>query len=218
MNIAEKAFRELFPDKLLTRKINVEYSGRFKSYNANVKYNKQYISFSLSRDWKEVSEEIQIGLIQSLLLKIFKEKKKTISLELYDKFIKNVPKFSVPTKFDPFLEESFDRINKKYFYDYMVKPNLVWGQESFAKLGSYEYAVDTITISKVMREDSYLLDFVMYHEMLHKDLKFESKNGRNFHHTPEFKRREKEYGDPEIEKKLTNFLRKKRFKKAFSFF
>jgi predicted metal-dependent hydrolase len=218
MNLAEKAYKELFPDKELDREIKIKYSARFKSYNANVRYTHRQIVFNLSKAWKEVSLEIQIGLIQSLMLKVFKEKKNTLNIELYDKFVKNIPKYSIPTKSDTVLEESFDRMNKEYFFDYMEKPNLVWGQESFRKLGSYEYATDTIIISTVLKGESLLLDFVMYHEMLHKDLKFESKNGRNYHHTSEFRKKEKQFYDKDAEKKLTAFLRKKKLKRAFRFF
>ena len=45
----------------------------------------------------------------------------------------------------------------------MQTPNLVWGKNSFRKLGSYEYGSDTITISKIFLEsDKSLLDYVMY--------------------------------------------------------
>ena len=218
MNLAEKAFTELFPEKIITKRLSVNYSRKFKPYNANVKYTQQYIAFSLSKDWKEVSEEIQVGLIQNLLLRIFKEKKKTLNTGLYNDFLKNLPKYSIPTNIDLLLEVSFERINKKYFFSYMDKPNLVWGQEAFRKLGSYEYASNTITISTVLMGEGVLLDYVMYHEMLHKDLKFESKNGRNYHHTPEFRKREKQFEESDMEKKLGLFLRKKRLRRSFRFF
>ncbi|MFH1770517.1 MAG: hypothetical protein ABH828_03090 [archaeon] len=217
MNIAEQAFKELFPDKKLNT-VRIEYSNKFKAYNANVKYNNRQTVFNLSSVWKDVSEEIQIGLIQSLLLKIFKDKKRTLNIELYNQFLKNLPKYASPQKINSFLEKVFNRVNKKYFHNFMDTPNLVWGRESFHKLGSYEYASDTITISTVIKEEQNLLDYVMYHEMLHKKFKFASKNGRNYHHTAEFRREEKKFEDLDAEKKLTSFLRKKRFKKAFRFF
>lgn len=95
-------------------------------------------------------------------------------------------------------------------------PNLEWGNESFSKLGSYEYGGDLITISKVL-EDAPLeiLDYIMYHEMLHKKYKFNHKNGRSFHHTAEFKRKEKEYEVKEIEEELSRFLRVKRVTNRF---
>ena len=216
MNIAQTALKELFPDKEIATRIN--YSGRFKSYNANVKYDYKTMIFNLSREWEEVSEEIQIGLLQTLILKVFNKKQITINIDLYEKFSKNVTKFSKVDKIDSVLKESFDRINKKYFHNFMDSPNLIWGQESFAKLGSYEYATDSITISAVLRGESELLDYVMYHEMLHKKLKYESKNGRNYQHTPEFRRLEREYEDKDAEKRLVAFLRRKRLKKAFKFF
>ena len=216
MNIAQTALKELFPDKEIATRIN--YSGKFKSYNANVKYDYKTMVFNLSREWKEVSEEIQIGLLQGLILKVFKKKGTTTNIDLYEKFSKNITKFSKVDKIDSILKESFDRINQKYFYNFMDSPNLIWGQESFAKLGSYEYISNTITISAVLRGESELLDYVMHHEMLHKKLKYKHKNGRNYHHTPEFRRMEREYEDKDAEKKLTVFLRRKRLKRAFKFF
>ena len=216
MNIAQTALKELFPDKEIATRIN--YSGKFKSYNANVKYDYKTMVFNLSREWEEVSEEIQIGLLQGLILKVFKKKGTTTNIDLYEKFSKSITKFSKVDKIDSILKESFDRINQKYFYNFMDSPNLVWGQESFAKLGSYEYISHTITISAVLRGEIMLLDYVMYHEMLHKKLKYESKNGRNYHHTSEFRKMEREYEDKDAEKKLTAFLRRKRLKKAFRFF
>lgn len=218
MNIAEKAFKELFPEKTINKSIKLTYSGKFKPYNANVRYNLHQLTFSLSKEWKEISDEIKIGLIQGLLLKIFKEKKRTLNIDLHGQFLKNLPKYSSPKKINPFLKESFDRMNKKYFFDFLDTSNLVWGRESFHKLGSYEYVTDTITISTVLKDERELLDYVMYHEMLHKKLKFTSKNGRNYHHSAKFRKKEKEFEDKNAEKKLTAFLRKKRFKRAFRFF
>ncbi len=216
MGFGQKALKELFPEKDIS--IEIVYSGKFKPYNANVKYNYQKMVFSLSKTWECVSEEIQIGLIQSLLLKIFKSKKTTMNLDLYEKFSKNITNFSKVNKVDSVLKESFDRNNKQYFFDFMDFPNLVWGRQSFNKLGSYEYATNTIIISTVLKESPELLDYVMYHEMLHKHLKYESKNGRNYHHTPEFRSLERKWHDKDAEKKLTSFLRRKKLKKAFSFF
>jgi len=54
-----------------------------------------------------------------------------------------------------------------------------------------------------------LLDFVMYHEMLHKKHKFSISGVKSRYHTKEFKEDEKKFGDVKlIEKKLTIFLRK----------
>ena len=82
MTLAEKSFKELFPEKEFNFETKIKYSGKFNPYNANVHYNSRSIQFNLSREWKKISEDIKIGLIQSLLLKIFKEKGNTINIDL----------------------------------------------------------------------------------------------------------------------------------------
>jgi predicted metal-dependent hydrolase len=39
----------------------------------------------------------------------------------------------------------------------------------------------------------YVLDFIMYHELLHKYLGLKTINGRNYGHTPEFREAERRY-------------------------
>jgi len=76
MKLLEQAFNELFPDKKLENyEFKIKYTDRFKPYNANVRYTKNSLQFNLSRKWRGVSKEIQMGLIQGLMLRVFKEKK-----------------------------------------------------------------------------------------------------------------------------------------------
>ncbi|MBU1198569.1 MAG: hypothetical protein KKF46_02610 [Nanoarchaeota archaeon] len=221
MNLAEKAFSELFPDKRLTKNLSVKYSRAFRAYNANVKYTASSMVFNLSYEWRKVSNEIKMGLIQSLLAKVYKEKnkpiKKTINMDIYENFLKNIGDYAEVKESDPMLEESFERVNEKYFNGFIDKPNLKWGSITFSKLGTYEYGANTVTISKVLEEDQELLDYVMYHELLHKKHKFYSKNGRSYHHTSKFRKKEKEFDNPDIEEKLKRFLTKKRVKAVFSY-
>jgi len=197
---------------------SLKYSGKFKPYRANVRLRGDDIQLNLSRKWKGVSKDIQIGLIQELLLKIFKKRLNplrinTQSIELYNIFMKKIHIAAPKTDIDPILEESFDRVNGQYFYGLMEKTNLVWGYPSLSKLGSYEYGTDTIMISKVLDDvDNCMVDYIMYHEMLHKKHKFTKKNGRSFHHTSKFRKDEKEFRDSELmEKKLRGLLTRKRF-------
>jgi predicted metal-dependent hydrolase len=211
MNIAEIAFYELYPEKQSTRELRVKYSRAFKAYNANVKYTASWMEFKLSHEWKKISDEMKIGLIQSLLAKIFKDNRRTINMDLYDNFIKGVGEYRPATKIDSVLEKSFDRVNEKYFGSFLEKTNLIWGGQSFSKLGTYTYGENTITISKVLADDEELLDYVMYHEMLHKKHKFQVKNRRSRHHTRVFRDDERKFENPDVEKKLGDFLRKKRW-------
>ena len=112
-------------------------------------------------------------------------------------------------------------VNEAYFFGLIEKPNLV-RHNSMRRLGSYEYGSDTMSISEVLLPDKELLDYVMYHEMLHKKHKFNSKNGRNYHHTQLFRKNEKEFENSErIERELSKVLktsqRKRLFGKLFGF-
>ncbi len=212
--LIKKAFKQLYPEKELDYSISLKYSRKFKPYNANVKMRGETLIFNLSREWKKISKEIQIGLIQELMTKILKGKKyKTMNMELYNLFMKNVHLAIPKTKIDEILEDSFDRVNENYFNGMADKPNLQWGNDSTSKLGSYEYGSDTITISTIFKNsEQQLLDYVMYHEMLHKKFKFQNKNGRNFHHSNEFKRMEGKFENRElIEREISKLARKYRF-------
>lgn len=217
MNIQERALAELLPEKKEGRQITIKYSKAFKSFNANVKYNTFKIEFRLSQKWKDVDEEIVLGLLQSLLLKIYGLKGKTENIGLYQSFLKKLSNYSKQEKSDPILEQSFHRVNEKYFHGFMDIPNLEWGSASTRKLGSYEYTTNTIIVSTIFKNEEELLDYVMYHELLHKKLKFYDKNGRSFHHTHKFRQLEKNFENPEIEKKLENFLKKHHLKRIFRF-
>ena len=217
--LINEAFTELFPNKNIEDyNFNIKYHNNFNPYNANVKYKNNNYQFNLSKKWRKISKEIQIGLIQELLLKIFKEKKKTTNIDLYNLFLKNVH-ISIPKdKSDPVLEESFNRLNEKYFFGQIEQPNLVWGTNSLRKLGHYEYGSDTISMSTIFKKmDMELLDYVMHHEMLHKKHKFNNKNGRNFHHTKEFKDNERAFSNKDMEKELARALRKLKFINALRF-
>jgi len=198
---------------------SLKYSGKFKAYRANIRLCNNHVTLGLSKKWKSVGKEIQIGLIQELLLKLFKRrlkpsKKNTENIELYNLFMKKIHIAAPKTKTHPLLEASFDRVNRKYFLGLLDKTNLVWGNNSVRKLGSYEYGTDTIMISSILREDLELLDYVMYHEMLHKKHKFERRNGKSYHHTSEFRQMEKKFENAEL---LERRLSRLSYRKKLSF-
>ena len=212
-NIIEEAFSQLYPEKELKYSFSLKYSRKFKPYNANVKLYRNNLIFNLSKDWKKISKEIQIGLVQELMIKILKDRsKKTMNMELYSLFMKNVHLAVPKTKTDEILKESFERVNGSYFSGMLDIPNLQWGNASTSKLGSYEYGSDVITISTIFKnEKPELLDYVMHHEMLHKKFKFESKNGRNTHHSSEFRKMEARFENSGLmEKEISKLARRHR--------
>ena len=239
MNLVEESFSRLFQATAFNFEAKVTYSGKFKPYNATVRKIGGNLYFNLSRSWKSTSDEIVIGLIQHLLIKILRREKfmaaamkgakkiTTLNMQLYDDFIKGISEVTITAddgSGDEKLEASFSRVNEKYFLGLIDKPQLQWGTDSFRKLASYEYHTNTITVSSLFSDaPERLLDYLMYHEMLHKKLKFSSANGRTRHHSSEFRRMEGNFGGGDkIEGELNAFIRssprrrQRRIRRAFN--
>ncbi len=192
MSIAEEAFRLLYPEKDFNYDVSIRYTNQFKDYNANIRLTGSHMDFRLSKKWRNVSKEIRIGLMQELMLKVFRHKKQSMYIDLYNSFVKNLHLAIPKERIDPVLKESFERVNDKYFVGQVETPNLVWGSFSKTKLGSYDYKRDEINISTVFHKlDPVYLDFVMFHELLHKQHSFKSRPGRSHYHDSEFRKKEK---------------------------
>lgn len=192
--------------------VEIKYSKKFSDFNANVRKTGNILRFHLSHEWKDISEDIQKGLLQYLATKMFKEKKSTMYIDMYHSFIAKLTDFTPVTNVDSFLKESFDRVNEKYFQGTMELPNLEFGQASIRTLGTYNFHTDTVRLSTVLKDDLEALDFVMYHELLHKQEKFEMKGHRTHSHTPKFRELERKFENFEaVEKRLQGLIRKRRF-------
>jgi hypothetical protein len=219
MRLVEEAFKGVFPDKEFDYEVTLKYSGHFKGYNANLQVNKssKKMLIKLSKQWRGISKEIKIGVIQEMFGRLFKKKVSSTNIDLYNIFIKQVHLAVPKTKTHPILESSFNRVNDGFFYGMVEQPNL--GLSTGTRtLGHYDYGTDTITVTKHLLDHQDLLDYVMYHEILHKKHKFKSKNGRHYHHTSEFRKKEKEFPNADkMEKKLGRVLRVKKLKRFFGF-
>lgn len=209
MEIIKEAFSRLYPGKEFNYGCSVKYLGKYVAYNAGIRKSSGRIEFGLSKKWKGVDEEILIGLAQSLLLKLFNDKKKTMNVDLYNNFVRNLHLAAEKNETEPVLEESFNKVNENYFFGLIEMPNLRWGNFSKRRLATYNYHTDTITVSSIFKGvESKVLDYLVYHELLHKKIKFSNKNGRNFHHTREFRQREKKFESvEEIEKEIEKIVK-----------
>lgn len=218
MNLIQESFQRLFPEKEFKYKTEMEYNRRLNDFNANVRLYNNILKINLNLKWKSIDKEIKIGLIQHLLLKILKEKKHTPNIELYSNFIKNIPIMADKIPADPILEWSFSRINQRFFFNQMEQPNLKWGSPSRRKLASYNFHNDTITVSTLFQNaPSEILDYLLYHEMLHKQYQFQHRNGRSSFHSPEFKNAEQRYPrQKEVEKEINQIIKNSKSSKRKS--
>jgi predicted metal-dependent hydrolase len=209
MTLAQIALHTISPN--LQAKISVKYSAKFKDFNANIAHNRltQEFIIKLSHHWKDVDEQIVCGLFEVLIAKILKKKHTSENTKLYENFLKNLEKYAPIEQIDPKLLDSFSRMNTLYFNGLLDTPNLIWGQKNKRKMGHYDYIKDTIMISSTLSQHQDLIDYVMYHEMLHKKHKYyKTKTGRAMHHHTAFKDAESQYPNQKVlEQKLSRIAR-----------
>lgn len=208
MEWMKEAFEEVTAREL--PRFTVKYSGRFKGLNANIRFGHGELTLKMSKEWKGVDEDIQKGLAQHLICKLFKIKKKTMYMSMYEEYLRQASNYAKKGESDPLLIERYRILNEEYFDGLLEMPTMVWGRESYSKLGSYEYATDIVTMSTVLKDNIDMLDYVLYHELLHKKHKFTCAGGKTHHHTPAFRADEALFRVPDAEAVLTRYLRSKR--------
>lgn len=95
------------------------------------------------------------------------------------------------------LEEIFHRLNKDYFNRIISKPTLTWSKrKTYRILGHHDSTHNTIVISKSLDDEKvpeYVVEFVVFHEMLHIFHPAKHRAGRLYNHTPQFRRDEEKF-------------------------
>ncbi len=100
------------------------------------------------------------------------------------------------------LETVFNNCNQRNFGGKMSRPKVMhWSAKvNHSTMGSYNINEDTLMINRGLdRRDvpAYVLDFVMYHELLHKALGVKTSGSRRMSHTKEFRDLEQRHPDYE---------------------
>jgi hypothetical protein len=109
------------------------------------------------------------------------------------------------------LREIAANLNQRYF-EGRLKVRISWGKAAgenahpasncrrtrtaSLQLGSYSYEDRLIRVHRVLDRPSvprYVVESVVYHELLHADLPPVTRRGRRYFHTPEFRRRERHF-------------------------
>lgn len=156
--------------------------------------------------------EVQNALAWILVAKLLRKKVSRAALEIYNEFLKTdeIQQKTLESRksrgrkilrgakgefYD--LDEIFERMNRIYFQNSLPKPTLTWSaQKTFQRLGHHDSTHETLVISKSLDDrkiPDFVVDFVVYHEMLHIKHPTVYRNGRRYHHTPEFRRDEEKF-------------------------
>ena len=95
------------------------------------------------------------------------------------------------------LNEIFDLLNEKYFNGALKKPVLTWSvRKTYRILGHHDSTHDTVVVSRSLDSPSvphFVVEYVVYHEMLHIHYPTVHHNGRRYNHTAAFRRDEQKF-------------------------
>jgi predicted metal-dependent hydrolase len=93
------------------------------------------------------------------------------------------------------LDMVFEELNTRFFHGLMARPRMSWSQSKTRRiLGHYDPAHNAIIISRVFDHPGvprYVLEYIVYHEMLHLKHPVKLRGSRRCVHSAEFQAEEK---------------------------
>lgn len=93
------------------------------------------------------------------------------------------------------LDSIFEDLNTRFFHGLMARPRMSWSQTKTRRiLGHYDPAHNAIIISRIFDHPSvprYVLEYIVYHEMLHLKHPVRLRGSRRCVHSAEFQAEEK---------------------------
>lgn len=95
------------------------------------------------------------------------------------------------------LNKMFESLNYYYFSSALKKPTLTWSaKKTYRILGHHDATHNTIVVSKSLDSTSvpkFVVEYIVFHEMLHIYHPAKVINGRRYHHTPAFRASERKF-------------------------
>jgi predicted metal-dependent hydrolase len=205
-----EAFRALGP-KLSVPPISVEFYS-YVGINHTIRIRAGGAFIRIAEMCRDMPADAHRDLAYILVSKLLRKRKKGIDSDAYHEYIKTaemreraaeskrtrgrkVITSSTGAVYD--LESIFDDLNAEYFESELPKPVITWSaKKTFRILGHHDAAHDTIVISRSLDAadvPKFVVDYVLFHEMLHIAHPTVHHNGRRYYHTPAFRRDERKF-------------------------
>lgn len=208
--IFERVFSEWKP-RTPVPSVQVEFC-KFANANSFIRWDEAGLQIRLADVLEGVPAQILEALANILISKLVRRPVPKIYAERYRRFlnrkemrrslqlIKQVRgrKFVSGPRGDHYnLDEIFEDLNARYFHGLMARPLLGWSRKpSRVMLGHYDPSHNAIILSKLLDRalvPHFVLEYVLFHEMLHLRFPVEHYGARRCVHTREFKEAEKQF-------------------------
>jgi SprT-like family protein len=208
--IYARVFRTLKPQTDLPS-ISVRYR-RYANANSRVRLTANRLTVDISDLLEQAPAAVQEALAFILLAKLYRKNLDPTIFARYRRYLNRSDvrrslllikqergrKTIRPAEGTHFnLEELFENLNLRHFHGLMARPLLGWSlRPSRSTLGHYDPSHHVIVLSSLLdsvHASRLIVDFVMFHEMLHLKYPTEHRGVRRCVHTPEFKAAEREF-------------------------
>lgn len=206
----EEAFN--FYDKnIKTPELEIEFYP-YVNVNSRIKADSGKVFVRIAELLKNAPSKVHKALAYILVAKLLDKKVPANARKVYREFLnkedfqnkvvkhkrKNGRKIITSPKGEFYnLENIFGKLNLIYFQNKIPKPTLSWSRrKTFRRLGHYDPIHDAVIISKSLDDKTvpkYVVEYVVYHEMLHIKHPVLQQNKRRCVHTPIFKRDEEKF-------------------------
>ncbi|MBX3288082.1 MAG: M48 family metallopeptidase [Acidobacteria bacterium] len=205
-----KAFTHYDRDRIIPE-INVSFYP-YVGINHTIRVRDGRVYVRIAEICGEMPETEHLALAFILVSKLYRRRPPKWARETYAEYIKSdeIRELSTENKrtrgrkvitgtrgefFD--LNEVFDTLNATYFGGNLQKPTLTWSaRRTYRILGHHDSTHDTIVISRSLDSHDtprYVVEYVVFHEMLHIHHPTVHHNGRRYNHTPAFRRDERRF-------------------------
>jgi hypothetical protein len=196
-----------------------------KSLRHTIQLKRKHIEIRIAQKFKDAPEHILHSLGIILYSKIFRYKVDSKTRRIYKEYVEESILHEYPVEIRKpssrykaqgkvyNLEYIFDDINRAYFQNRLKKPTLGWSlNKSYTRLGFYVEDKKLLVISRIFdssRVPVKIVEYMVYHEMLHIVIPARTVNGRRKVHYPEFKKMDRSFPEyDEIQKWIKKYRKK----------
>jgi hypothetical protein len=208
VEIFHRAYRELRPRAAMPE-IHVHFFP-FASINNTVRLRDNRLLFRISDLLEAAPESVLHAIAHILIAKIYRKNIDPRHAARYRQYIgskaitekahllrqmRGRKRMEGPVGNVYDLNELFDELNTRFFFGLLARPQMTWSQSSARNmLGHYDPAHNAIVISRVfdhIRVPRYVVEYIVYHEMLHLKHPVKLRGTRRCVHSTQFQKEEK---------------------------
>jgi hypothetical protein len=203
LDIFKRAYRELRPRAAMPE-IEVRFFA-FANINNTVRLRENKLLFRISDLLEGAPESVLHAIAHILIAKVYRKDIDPGHAARYRRFVgsraisekahlvrqmRGRKRIEGPVGNVYHLDEIFEELNTRFFYGLMARPSMTWSQNSARNLlGHYDPAHNAIVVSRVFDDERvprYVLEYLVYHEMLHLKHPVRIRGGRRCVHPPQF--------------------------------